>query len=68
MNKTLSAFQLGNAKTWYQLFTDGTSQRQIALQNIVIALVGNGSIYPVIVSSCMYVEDETSEKYVEPIL
>ena len=48
------------------MFTDGTSRRQIGFQNIVIALMENNGIDPVIVSSCIYVEDETSG--VEPIL
>ena len=68
VNETLSDFQLGNAKTRHQTFTDGTSQWQIASQNLVIVLMENGGIDPVIVLSCMYVEDETSEKCVKSIL
>ena len=68
VNETLSAFILGNAETWNQLFKDGTSRRQISLQNLVIYLMENDGLDPVIVSSCMYVEDETSEKCVESIL
>ena len=64
LNETLSAFRLGNAKTWHQAFTDGTTRRQIAFQNLVIALMENGELDPVIVSSCMFVENETAEKCV----
>jgi hypothetical protein len=37
VNKSLSAFWLGNADTWHQVFTDGTTRRQIVFQNLVIA-------------------------------
>jgi len=68
LNETLSALRLGTAETWQQLFTDGTSRRQIAFQNLVIALMENGKLDPVIVSSCMVLKDETSENQVEAIL
>lgn len=70
VNETLSAFRLGNADTWHQVFTDGTTRRQIAFQNLVIALMEEegGNLDPVIVSSCMYVENETSEKCVLSII
>jgi len=70
VNETLSAFRLGNADTWHQVFTDGTTRRQIAFQNLVIALMEEegADLDPVIVSSCMYVENETSEKCVLSII
>ena len=68
MNETLAALRLGKAESWHQLFTDGTSRRQIAFQNLVIALMEDGKLDPVIVSSCMVVEDETSENQVKSIL
>ena len=67
INEALSALRLGTAETWHQLFTDGTSRRQIAFQNLVIALMENGKLDPVIVLSCMVVEDETSENQVKSI-
>ena len=67
MNEALAALRLGTAETWHQLFTDGTSRRQIAFQNLVIALMENGKLDPVIVSSCMVVEDETSKNQVKSI-
>ena len=67
MNETLAALRLGKAESWHQLFTDGTSRRQIAFQNLVIALMENGKLDPVIVSSCMVLDDETSENQVKSI-
>ena len=68
LNETLSALRLGKADTWHQLFTDGTTRRQIAFQNLVIALMEDGKLDPVIVSSCMILEDETSETQVKSIV
>ena len=68
LNETLSALRLGTAKTWHQMFTDGTSRRQIAFQNLVIALMEDGKLDPVIVSSCMVLENETSEMQVKSIV
>ena len=68
LNETLSALRLGKADTWHQLFTDGTTRRQIAFQNLVIALMVDGKLDPVIVSSCMILEDETSETQVKTIM
>ena len=68
LNDTLSAFQLGNADSWHQVFTDGTTRRQIVFQNIVIALMEDCDLDPVIVSSCMYVENETSLRCLQSII
>ena len=68
INETLAAFRLGNAKTWHQLFTDGTSRRQIAMQNLVIGLMEDNKLDPVIVSSCQFVKNETSEACAESIV
>ena len=68
LNETLSAFRLGTADSWHQVFTDGTTRRQIAFQNLVIALMEDGDLDPVIVSSCMFVENETSERCVRSII
>ena len=68
LNDTLSAFQLGNADSRNQVFTDGTTRRQISFQNLVIALMEDCDLDPVIVSSCMYVENETSVRCLQSII
>ena len=60
LNENLSAFRLGHADSWHQVFTDGTTRRQIAFQNIVIAFMEDGDLDSVIVPPCMYVENEMS--------
>ena len=46
----------------------GTARQQIAVQNLVVALMENGHLDAVIVSSYMYVENETLERCVESIV
>ena len=57
LNSNLAALRLGDADEWYQLFTDGTSIHQISFQNLVIAVIVDSNLDPVIVSSCMFLED-----------
>ena len=64
----MAVLRLGNADNWHQLFTNGTTRRQIAFQNLVIALMEDGKLDPVIVSSCMILKDETSETQVKSIV
>jgi hypothetical protein len=70
LNETLTALWLGRSEEWFQLFTDGTSPcRQIAMQNLVIALKEeNRQLDNVIVSSCITLQDETSKNQVAGIL
>ena len=68
LNSTLAALRLGEADEWHQLFTDGTSRRQIAFQNLVIAVMVDSKLDPVIVSSCMFLEDEMSDNQVKSIV
>ena len=68
LNSMLAAKRLGEARTWHQLFTDGTTRRQIAFQNLVIGLVDSEDKFDsVIASSCIFVEDESSATQVEAI-
>ena len=68
LNEMLAAMRLGDADVWHQLFTDGTSRRQTEFQNLVIGLMEDEKLDPVIVSSCMWLEDGTSENQVESIM
>ena len=38
LTETLAAYQLAQQKQWHQLFTDGTSRRQIALETLLIGM------------------------------
>ena len=68
LNEMLAAMRLGDADTWHQLFTDGTTRRQTEFQNLIIGLMEEEKLNPVIVSSCMWLEDGTSENQVQSVL
>ena len=67
--KTLAAYQLALKGQWHQLFVDGTSRRQVALETLVIALENEaGDLKPLILSCACVVEGETSEQTCEAVL
>ena len=68
LNYTLSALRLGDADEWHQIFTDGTSSCQIDFQNLVISVMVYSKLNTVIVSSCILLEDKTSENKVKYIV
>ena len=54
--------KLAKAVKWNKLFTDATSRRQISFQYLLVGIMDdNGMIDPVVVSPCIFMEDETSE-------
>lgn len=70
----MTAIKLGGAEKWGQAFADATTRRQLAFQAFIIGLMvpggddGSVSIDPVVVSSCIFMEDERSETQVESIV
>ena len=36
--QTLATYRIAKADKWEQLFTDGTSQRQVAFQNLIVSI------------------------------
>ena len=67
IGETITAIKCPN---WAQIFFDSTTRRQVPFTAIVVSLMGDGpdSIDPIIVSSCVVLEDETSEKQVDGIV
>ena len=68
VGETVTAHRLAKAHKWEQLFTDGTSRRQIALQNLVISVVEDTELNPIVVSSAIIVEGESSEQQCDAIV
>ena len=68
--ETIAGIKLARIESWEQLFTDGTSWRQVSFQNIIIGLLTNETetLDPLYVSSCIFTENETSKKQVEGII
>ena len=68
LGETLTSYRLAKAKDWAQLFTDGTSRRQVALHNLIVSVIENEEIKPPIFSSAIILEGENSEQQQEAIL
>ena len=64
------AMKLAVCTNWTEIFFDATTRRQVPFSAVVISLMGDTpeSIDPVIVSSCVVLEDETSETQVDGIV
>ena len=60
--ETLTAMKLANSPCWKQVFTDATTKRQQYFQTLIIGVgTDDGAIDPVIISSCIFLEDESAE-------
>jgi hypothetical protein len=69
IGETIAAIKLASAEKWDQLWTDATTRRQCPFQALIIGLMDSeNKLDPVIVSSCIFLEDETAETTVESIL
>ena len=69
IGETITAMKLAACPDWMQIFFDATTWRQIPFSAVMISLMGDepGSFDPIIVSSCVIMWDETSERQVEGI-
>jgi len=69
IGETLVAIKLGSTQIWDQLWTNSTTRRQIPFPALIIGILADsGSIDPVVVSSCIFTEDEKSETQVDGIV
>ena len=67
LNDLLGAYKLGMNATWKQLCTDVTIRRKFGFQSLVIGLLTEKVFESVIASSCIFMDDETSEIQVKGI-
>lgn len=70
IGETITAIRLANAEKWDQLWTDATTRRQIPFTALIIGMLDgeDNKIDPVVVSSCIFLEDERSETQAEGIV
>ena len=69
IGETMVAIKLGHAEIWDQLWTDSTTRRQIPFTALIIGIIADsGNIDPIVVSSCIFMEDERSETQVDGIV
>ena len=61
MGETIAEWKLADAESWRQIFNDAISRRQCTFQALVVGLIDEDRFLdPVIVSSCIFLENETS--------
>ncbi len=61
VTKTIAAYQLASVNEYKQLFTDGRSRRQTAIQNAVVGILTDGGYKMITLSSGILLENETSK-------
>ena len=67
--ETIATWKLADADSWRQIFTDATSLRQCAFQELVVGLMDeDGLLDPVIVSSYIFLENENSQTTLDTIV
>ena len=66
---TLAAYKLAKADTWKQLHNDGTSRRQVSVQNLIVSLTTeDGKLDPVLLTTSIIPTNETSEVVCDSII
>ena len=69
MGETIAAWKLEDADLWRRIFTDATSFHQCAFLALVVGLMDEyGFLDPVIVSSFIFLENETSLRTFDTIV
>lgn len=70
IGETIVAIKLAHVAKWDQLWYDGTTRRQIPFGALIIGMLAgdNNMMDPVVVSSCIFMENETSETQAEGIV
>ena len=70
ISEMITAMKLAACPHWAEIFFDATTRRQVPFSAVVISLMGDDpeTIDPLIVSSCVILEDETSETQVDGIV
>ena len=69
LGEIITAVKLISAEKWEQLWTDATSRQQTSFQALIIGVMGeDDNIDPVVVSSCIFAEDEKSDTQANSIL
>ena len=69
VGEAIAAWKLEDSDSWRQIFTDATSRHQCAFQALFVGLMDEDEFLdPVIVSSCIFLENETSQTTFDTIV
>ena len=65
----MAAIKIASSLEWGQLWTDATTKRQIPFTVLIVGLLGNNTnLDPVVISSCIFMEDERSQLQADGIV
>ena len=68
IGETVVAMRLEEATLWKEIFFDAITRRQTPFQAMLISIIrgeDGKTIEPIVLSSCIFMEDKTAEKQVE---
>ena len=71
IGETIAAIKLERAPTWAQLWTNATTWWQIPFTALIIGVLGDGprdTINPIVVLSCIFMDNKTLETQAAGIL
>jgi hypothetical protein len=69
MCETTAAINITSSSEWGLLWTDATTRRQIPFTALIVGLLGNnGNLDPVVISSCIFMEDQRSQSQADRIV
>ncbi len=69
IGEIMVAIKLAREAEWGQLWTDATTWRQIPFTALIVGILSESRVVdPVVISSCIFMDDETSEMQADGIL
>ncbi|EJK43816.1 hypothetical protein THAOC_37702 [Thalassiosira oceanica] len=70
IGETVIAMKLSTVTNWMEILVDGTTRRQTPFVAMLISILGGDgvSIEPLIVSSCIFIEEEDADTQVDAML
>jgi hypothetical protein len=68
VTKTLAAYLIAKAEKFDEIFSDGTSRRQTAIQNLIVRFLTESGFKTITLSTSIIAEEETSESLAASIM
>ena len=68
VTKTLAAYLIAKAKKFDEIFSDGTSRHQTAIQNLIVRFLTESGFKTITLSTSIIAEEETSESLAASIM
>ena len=68
IGETLAVYRIGKVEKWDQLSSYGTGRRHTDIHNLVIGFINEEHLFPLILSTSIIMEVETSDKQINAVL